>query len=695
MPIRLSGLASNMDTDAIIKELMSAQSLKKIKIENKKTKLEWQQDKWKDLNNKIYKFYTDQASVMRLQGSYQTKKAASSDETVATVTASKTAIQGAYKLEVNKMASTQYVTGDDLSSTITGSSSLMGALGVEAGTVYNFTSGTGTSQKTAVLNVDANTTVNDFVQKCKEAGINASYDTAQKRFFLSSKASGEANTFTVKSSKYGDANALTYRDNIRSLTNYTNLGTTAKSAIDNALSTLQGASGTDIDYVNGTSYDAAAATPAQKLLKGAVDTLNTAVDNTAKATANTYATQRVKNEIKSAIVGNSAPYTDVYEGMKTSIWSSIQTSNGITSSIADGEAAVTKVTDGTATEEEQKLATLYGKYQTELNKQVDTLASNDLKNADNVTKITTLAADIVTNGLKDTDNVTVLIPSATSMKADLITNVKSLASQAIGTDGGSNLSKLGLGDITGVKKDAVAGVGMVVVAASDAEIVLNGATLTGTTNAIDANGLTINLKSETIAGKPITFEVSDSTQTNYDMIKKFVTEYNTLLKDMNTLYYAGTAKGYEPLTDEQKESMTDDQIEKWETKIKDSILRRDSKLGGLTYSMKSALAQSVDVNGEKISLSTYGIMTSTDYTEKGLLHIYGDSTDSTYSGKKDKLMAALKEDPAKVAEAFSKIATNLYKTMNDKMQGTVLNSALKFYIDKQITNVFKGYSKGI
>jgi flagellar hook-associated protein 2 len=330
-----------------------------------------------------------------------------------------------------------------------------------------------------------------------------------------------------------------------------------------------------------------------------------------------------------------------------------------------------------------------------LNKQVDALATNDLKNAPNVAKVNTLATDIITNGLKDTDNVTVLIPSATSMKADMITNVKSLASQTIGTDAGSNLTKLGLGDITGVKKDAVAGVGMVVVAASDAEIILNGATLTGTTNAIDANGLTINLKSETVAGKPITFEVSDSTQTNYDMIKKFVTEYNTLLKEMNTLYYAGTAKGYEPLTDEQKESMTDDQIEKWENKIKDSVLRRDSKLGGLSYAMKSALAQGVDVDGERISLSTYGIMTSTDYTEKGLLHIYGDATDSTYSTKKDKLMAALKEDPEKVAEAFSKIATNLYKTMNEKMEGTELNSALKFYNDKQITNELKDYTKDI
>ena len=57
MPIRMSGMISGMDTEALIKELMSAQSAKKTKLEQKKTKLEWKKEKWAELNTKIYKLY--------------------------------------------------------------------------------------------------------------------------------------------------------------------------------------------------------------------------------------------------------------------------------------------------------------------------------------------------------------------------------------------------------------------------------------------------------------------------------------------------------------------------------------------------------------------------------------------------------------------------------------------------------------
>ena len=48
------------------------------------------------------------------------------------------------------------------------------------------------------------------------------------------------------------------------------------------------------------------------------------------------------------------------------------------------------------------------------------------------------------------------------------------------------------------------------------------------------------------------------------MVKDFVKKYNEVLEELNTKYNADSAKGYDPLTDEQKEAMTEDQIEKWE-----------------------------------------------------------------------------------------------------------------------------------
>ena len=181
----------------------------------------------------------------------------------------------------------------------------------------------------------------------------------------------------------------------------------------------------------------------------------------------------------------------------------------------------------------------------------------------------------------------------------------------------------------------------------------------------------------------------------YDMVKNFLTEYNSILKDMNTLYYADSARGYDPLTDEEKEAMTDDQIKLWEDKIKDSSLRRDSTLGGITSAMKQAMSSAVEVDGKKYSLSSFGIMTSTDYTEKGLLHIYGDKDDATYSDKDDKLMKAIEEDPDLVAKVMSGIVDNLHSTLMDKMSKTSLSSALTFYNDKQIDKQITQYKKDI
>jgi flagellar hook-associated protein 2 len=78
-----------------------------------------------------------------------------------------------------------------------------------------------------------------------------------------------------------------------------------------------------------------------------------------------------------------------------------------------------------------------------------------------------------------------------------------------------------------------------------------------------------------------------------------------------------------------------------------------------------------------------------------LLHIYGDSSDATYSTKTDKLMKAIQEDPDKVAAVLSGIASNLSKSMQEKMKGSSLNSALTFYDDKEMTKQLTQYNKDI
>ncbi len=475
MPVRMTGLVSNMDTESIIKSLMSVQRTKQTKIENKITKLEWKQEVWKSLNTKAYSFYTDALSKFRLQSSFATKKVSSSDESVATVIASNTAAEGTHSLKVSQLASSQFVTSgelknDDNSLAVSTSTKLVD-LGMSTGSTITVKLGDDATGRT--LEVKEETTITDFLSTLKEAGLSASYDTAQNRFFISSKQSGVDNAFTLTTT---DTNKLA--------------------------------------------------------------------------------------------------------GLKLS----------------------------------------------------------------EITKDTTSS-----DGTMVYDSALMNLTQAKNSKYNY-----------------------------------------------------NGVEFTSSSNNISINGLSITLKGLTDGANttdnsnddvPISLSVTNDTQAVYDMVKSFITTYNSLLKEMNTYYYSESASSFNPLTDDEKESMSDDEIEKWETKIKDSLLRRDSTLGTLITAMRSNLNSNVTVGGKSYSLASYGIATSMDYTEKGLLHIDGNKDDSTTSSKTDKLLAALKEDPDTVATVLTQLAGNLYKQLGENMGGTKLRSALTFYNDKEMKNTLTDYNE--
>ena len=88
-------------------------------------------------------------------------------------------------------------------------------------------------------------------------------------------------------------------------------------------------------------------------------------------------------------------------------------------------------------------------------------------------------------------------------------------------------------------------------------------------------------------------------------------------------------------------------------------------------------------------------MTSTNYTEGGQLHIYGDPDDSVYSGESDKLKKALADDPDGTTKALADIFENLRANMYDMMRKTEYSSALTFYDDVKMGDDLKAYKKDI
>ena len=114
MLIRMTGLNSGLDTESIIAALMSAQRTKQTKVENKRTKLEWKKEQWASLNTKIYNFYTNSLSKMRMASTYMTKAATSSNSSKVTAKATTAAATGSYSVVVKQVASAQKVTSGKL-----------------------------------------------------------------------------------------------------------------------------------------------------------------------------------------------------------------------------------------------------------------------------------------------------------------------------------------------------------------------------------------------------------------------------------------------------------------------------------------------------------------------------------------------------------------------------------------------------
>lgn len=257
-----------------------------------------------------------------------------------------------------------------------------------------------------------------------------------------------------------------------------------------------------------------------------------------------------------------------------------------------------------------------------------------------------------------------------------------------GVDGNGEqaLEKLGLGK-TATKING-----------TDAKIKLNGVEYTSSSNSFSINGLNLTVQGVTGDGddKAVTITTNTDTQGIYDKVKDFLTQYNSLINEMTSLFNAPTAKGYEPLSDEEKKAMSEKEVEQWEQKIKDSLLRRDESLESVLSAMTSSMSQGVEIDGKKYYLSSFGINTmsylNAPANQQNAYHIDGDPDDATSAGKPDKLMAAINSDPDAVVGFMQKMAENLYNAIDEKMKSTSLRSAYTVYNDKEMASEYSDYT---
>lgn len=150
---------------------------------------------------------------------------------------------------------------------------------------------------------------------------------------------------------------------------------------------------------------------------------------------------------------------------------------------------------------------------------------------------------------------------------------------------------------------------------TDAEFTLNGVEgMKRSSNQFTIDGVRFSLNE--ITTETVTLEISNDIDTVVENIKGLVESYNDILDEINGLIHQKRDRDYRPLTKEQKDAMSEEEIEKWEEKAKTGLLSNDSILSGMLNEMRKALFDKVE--GTSISVFDIGISTGA-YYERGKL----------------------------------------------------------------------------
>lgn len=592
MAMRMTGLVSGMDTESMVKELVSASSEKVNKIKQKKQDVEWKKEIWSGLNTKIYNFYKTQLSAFKSVSNYKTKKATASDETKVTVKAGAGATNGTHSVSVEQTASSAYLTGDNIK--IYGKSY----------TTYN---DAGLSTKFADM-VDASG------QNLSLAGqkISISDGTNKVEYELGGTGTdgvaslSELNEKLAKEENFKGLSA-SIKDGKLTFTN-----ATAKTADDGSKSGTTYTVKADAFGIDGTvGYD-----------KDAAD------GNTVSAAF----TAKVADNFTSADISGSTKLADL--GIKVGTTFSVNGKDFVVddkSTINDFTTALSKM--GVSASFDAS----HGRFYLNASK---TGATNDFN----------------------------------------ITSSDSSALEALGL--GSKAEK---------------------VDARDAIIYYNNVKYTSDSNTLTVNGLTITAKARTDSA--VNIEVAADTDSAYNTVKKFVKAYNDLIDEMNK-YYNEKDAGYDALTEDERSKLSDTQIEKWEEKAKQGLLRRDSTLQTLLSGMRTTLNQGVQVTMEDgstktMTLASLGIVTG-DYTENGKLHILGDEDDDQYSSETNTLKNLLESGSDIVGQVIggstntSGVGTQMYDYLRKSMTRIEgVRSTQTFYNDKTLDSEIDDYDDDI
>ncbi|KAB7706544.1 flagellar filament capping protein FliD [Bacillus aerolatus] len=178
----------------------------------------------------------------------------------------------------------------------------------------------------------------------------------------------------------------------------------------------------------------------------------------------------------------------------------------------------------------------------------------------------------------------------------------------------------------------------------NAVFTINGLSTERNSNTFEMNGVSFTLKQTFTDNTPVSISINNDSNKVFENIKEFVNKYNELIDKIQKKTSEDRYRSYTPLTDMQREQLSDKQQEQWEEKAKSGLLRRDPLLASVLTNMRMNFSQPVandKVSGMFNQLAKLGITTTANYLEGGKLEI-----------SESKLRKAIEEDPESVENFF-------------------------------------------
>jgi len=262
----------------------------------------------------------------------------------------------------------------------------------------------------------------------------------------------------------------------------------------------------------------------------------------------------------------------------------------------------------------------------------------------NGTAISFQQTDSLSTALARINNSAAGIHVGYSTFSDTFTfTAKATGAQSITVDdGGSFFAALALKSGTGQETIGTAG--------RDAQFQINGFAGSNAANSFTVDGISYSIARRIEAVDnvaPVTVSVSLDAEAIFKNIQSFVEDYNKLITTIGGELNEERFSTFLPLTAEQKEQMSESEIEKWQERAQSGLLRRESALGNLLREMRTALNEEV---GEG-HLSEIGIEFSRNFRDNGLLVLRDGG---------QQLRAAIAASPEQVQELFTSRSSIAY-----------------------------------